>query len=53
LGPPFLGFRVGTPPTSQRAAFHENRGADAWAVMYAETLDIEDGPFFRHGFVRI
>jgi len=43
LGRRFAGFRVLAPGAGQRAAFKENRCADARAVMQRKPLDIEYG----------
>jgi hypothetical protein len=40
-----LGFGIGTPETAQGTTFHENRRPDAWPVVDAETLDVENEPF--------
>ena len=43
-----LGFGIGAPLASQRAAFQEYRGADSGAVMYGIALDIENGSSGLH-----
>jgi len=41
LGMRHLGFGIGTPFAPQRTSFKKDNGADAWAVVNAEFLDIK------------
>jgi hypothetical protein len=44
---PGPGFRVGAPFAAEGAALEENAGSDAWPVVDAEFLDIENQALIR------
>ena len=43
-----LAFGVGAPSAFERTAFEENNSPNAWAVVYAELLNIENHAVFAH-----
>jgi hypothetical protein len=46
------GFRVMTPLTTQTATLQKDGGANPWAIMYSESLDVKDPAFRVGGFRR-
>ena len=40
-----LRFRIAAPAAAQGAAFEKNCRPDAWSILKAEMLDVENGSF--------